>query len=367
MKRSLKLILFVLLAILLVVPAQPAAAVGIIQGGQIIIGQSFTLASGDTMIGDLIVLGGSATIEAGASVDGNLVVLGGSLTVSGEVTGDVVIAAGSAALGAAAHLHSDLVTLAASLSRDGQARVDGQVYNTATSWVSSASNGEHLQPAVVLPTPTLPEINLHFGWLRNIANALVQALGLAALAMLLMVFLAPHADRVAHAVLVQPLVAGGIGLLTVVVAPIALTALALLTILIITAVVTVPLIVLLAVALGMACLFGWIAIGYELGQRFTHAIHTEWHPAFSAGLGTFALSLVSLALMNTPVINCIGWLIPTLLGLAALGAVVMTRFGTQAVLAPQPAAAPQAPETPALPPVPVEPAPQAKKRSKKAG
>jgi hypothetical protein len=37
------------------------------------------------------------------------------------------------------------------------------------------------------------------------------------------------------------------------------------------------------------------------------------------------------ALTGIPVLNCVGWLIPFLLGIAGLGAVIMTRFGTQTV------------------------------------
>jgi hypothetical protein len=145
--------------------------------------------------------------------------------------------------------------------------------------------------------------------------------------MLLMLFLAPHADRIAHAVIAQPLTTGGLGLLTIIVAPIALVLLTITVILI-------PVTAIAIVALVVAAVFGWIAIGYEIGQRFTKAIHQTWHPAFSAGLGTFALSLASSALTGIPVLNCIGWLVPFLLGLAALGAVIMTRFGTQTVNAP---------------------------------
>ena len=158
-------------------------------------------------------------------------------------------------------------------------------------------------------------------------NAFGQALGLAVLAMLVMLFLAPHADRVAHAIIAQPLTAGGLGLLTIIVAPIALVLLTITIILI-------PVVAIVVVALVVAAVFGWIAIGYEIGQRFTIAIHQNWHPAFSAGLGVFALTLVANALTGIPVLNCVGWLVPFLLGLAGLGAVIMTRFGTQMVVAP---------------------------------
>ena len=159
----------------------------------------------------------------------------------------------------------------------------------------------------------------------------------------MMLFLAPHADRVAHAVLAQPLTAGGLGLLTVVVAPITF-------ILLTITIILIPVVALAVVALVVAAVFGWIAIGYEIGQRFTTAIHQNWHPAFSAGLGVFALTLVSSALTGIPVLNCVGWLVPFLLGLAGLGAVIMSRFGTQTVVAP--ASAGPAPLVPPVPPAP---------------
>jgi hypothetical protein len=201
--------------------------------------------------------------------------------------------------------------------------VDGQIYNTATSWIT---NG--VQQPVAPVTPVLPKININpFQPFLSVLSVFGDAIGIALLAMVLMLFLAPHADCVAHAIIAQPLTTGGLGLLTVIVAPITIVILCITIILI-------PGAVILAIALAAAAVFGWIAIGYEIGQRFTKAIHQEWHPAFSAGLGVFALSLASSALTGIPVLNCVGWLIPFLLGLAGLGAVFMTRFGTQAVKAP---------------------------------
>jgi hypothetical protein len=158
-------------------------------------------------------------------------------------------------------------------------------------------------------------------------NAFGQALALALLAMLVMLFLSSHADRVAHTVIAQPLTAGGLGLLTIIVAPVAVVLTAV-------TIVLIPVSLIIIFALIVAGVFGWIAIGYEIGQRFTKAIHQNWHPAFSAGLGVFALTLVARALTGIPVLNCVGWLVPFLLGLAALGSVIMTRFGMQMVAAP---------------------------------
>jgi hypothetical protein len=122
-------------------------------------------------------------------------------------------------------------------------------------------------------------------------------------------------------------------------------------------IILIPAVALAVVVLAVAAVFGWIAIGYEIGQRFTAAIHQNWHPALTAGPGVFALTLGANILTGVPVLNCIGWLAPFLIGLAGLGAVIMTRFGTQAAVAPQkttpaavlPPAAEQGPSDP-IPP-----------------
>jgi hypothetical protein len=175
--------------------------------------------------------------------------------------------------------------------------------------------------------------------------------------MLVMLFLAPHADRVAHAIIAQPLTAGGLGLLTLIATPITLVLLAITIILI-------PVVVVVVLALFVAVVFGWIAIGYEVGQRFTTAIHQNWHPSFSAGLGVFVLTLMANALTGIPVLNCVGWLVPFLLTLAGLGAIIMTRFGTQAIVAPA-ANVPAAPIAPLAPVAPEPAAPQSEPGTKK--
>jgi cytoskeletal protein CcmA (bactofilin family) len=340
MKIRLKIVSILVLGLLVFVPLQSAGAASSVFEGQVIFGQSFTLKSGDSMDGDLLVFGGAAMIEEGATVNGSVVLFGGNLTVNGTVNGDVAVTGGAAFLGPAAHISGNLTTVAASLDRSEGSSVDGQIYNTATSWSTNGENGTDTQP-LIPAVPAIPPVKFEFKPLVSVLNGFGQSLGIAILAMLLMLFLAPHADRVAHAIIAQPLTAGGLGLLTVVVAPIAI-------ILSVITLVGIPLALIIVIALVAAGVFGWIAIGYEIGQRFTRAIHQNWHPAFSAGLGTFALTLVAEVLTGIPVLNCVGWLVPFLLSMAALGAIIMTRFGTQAVTAPVPQA--QVVPTPPTPP-----------------
>ncbi len=288
-----KFVSLVLLVMLVFVPLQSAAAKGTSFDGQVIFGQSYTLKTGETLSGDLLVFGGTATIDEGATVNGNIVLFGSTLVVNGEVSGDVAVTGGSATLGASAHIHGNLTTVGATLERAQSAQIDGQITNTASSWVGNGNNGTNPIIPGVPPTRILQRFLSNFDPLGPLFNAFGQALGLAVLAMLVMLFLAPHADRVAHAVMAQPLTSGGLGLLTIIVAPIAFVLLTITIILI-------PVVAIAVVALIVAGVFGWIAIGYEIGQRFTTAIHQTWHPAFSAGLGVFALTLVANALDRHP-------------------------------------------------------------------
>jgi cytoskeletal protein CcmA (bactofilin family) len=322
MKPIVKLVSLFLLAVLVFVPLRSASAQSAFDG-QVLFGQSYTLKSGDTLDGDLVIFGGSVVIEKDATVKGDVIVVGGTLTIDGEVTGEVANVGGSVALGSESHIHGGLSTVGATLTRAEGAQVDGQVTNTATSWTVDGSNGTS---PVSPTTPSIPRpnIDMTFRPLTSIFNSFSQAVGWGLLAMLIMFFLSTNAGRVSSAIMNQPLTTGGLGLLTLVVAPIALVILCV-TILLI------PVALVAVVALVVAAAFGWIAIGHEIGLRFTKAIHQEWHPALSAGLGTFALSLIAAALTGIPVLNCVGWLIPFVLGIAGLGAVIMTRFGTQAV------------------------------------
>ena len=98
-----KLIYALMLLMLLLLPARSAFAwEGGMLDGRVIIGQNFTLKSGDTLNGDLVVIGGEATIQSDAVVDGDVVVIGGSLNLDGKATGNAVVIGGVAALGAQA-------------------------------------------------------------------------------------------------------------------------------------------------------------------------------------------------------------------------------------------------------------------------
>jgi hypothetical protein len=142
----------------------------------------------------------------------------------------------------------------------------------------------------------------------------------AALAVLLVLFLPVHTRRVSQSAINQPLIAGGLGLLTVVALPVLVLALAI-TILLI------PVSLLVIALAALAWMFGLIALGLEVGDRLAQLLKQEWAPAVEAGAGTFVLILILNGLQQ--VVPCVGWIAPAIAGMVGLGAVLLTRFGLQ--------------------------------------
>jgi hypothetical protein len=286
-----------------------------------VIGQNFTLKSGDALDGDLVVIGGEATLEAGSRVNGDVVIIGGNLKLDGSVSGNAVVIGGLTSLGEKASLDGDMVTVGGSLQRTEGAYIGG---NIVTNLPPPTIQFPNAPRAVTPPTPPTPKIDFNLGPLGKAATVFFQALGLAALAMLLTIFLHPQLDRVAQAVIAQPFITGSIGLLTAFLAPITLVILVITLILI-------PLALAAVILLVLAWLFGVVAFGMEVGDRFTKAIHQTWAPVLSAGFGTFLLAVV---IGTVNLIPCIGWVAPLIVGLMGLGAAVITIFGTRPIQRP---------------------------------
>jgi hypothetical protein len=145
-------------------------------------------------------------------------------------------------------------------------------------------------------------------------------------------------ERVADAFIRQPLVAGGAGLITVLVFPILVVFMAVTIILIL----GIPFV---ALALVLAWLFGIISMGAEVGERFTRAVGQDWSPVLTAGFGTFLLVLI---VQGIGLVPCIGWLVSFVVGMTGVGAVVLAILdGRRRPVAAAPASSPSEPLPPA--------------------
>ena len=335
MKRTMKILSLLLAFSLLLIPTQTAAAHGL-GDGPVIFGGSYTLGSGETLNGDVVVFGGVVTIEADAVVNGSVVVFGGSLTIDGQVNGDVVLLGGAAALGENSLISGDLALVGATLERADGAQVNGSItYNDPGIQVI---DGHRIVAPELRDLPDLPVSPRIFRsnplWLGM--GVFGRSLAMALLALLVALFLEEPTRRVGEAAAAQPAIAGGLGFLTVILAPAVLVILAI-------TIILAPVALLAVLVLMIAFLYGWIALGFEVGLRFTKMLKVNWAFPLTAAFGTWLLTIISDSLGLIP---CVGWLAPFILAVIALGGVTMSRFGSQVSV---PAATKIVPAAPAEP------------------
>jgi hypothetical protein len=289
-------------------------------GGRVVFGQDFTIESGESFTGDLIVFGGNVTVEEDAQLNGNLVVFGGQVGSDGEVDGDLVIIGGQVSLNQHAVVTGDVVTVGGQLERAEGAVIEGEVVNNIQPDIR-IPNGR----VPVVPDVTVPDVvRVNFNPFWEFTQTLGVSLLMAFFAVMVTLFLQDRLSRVSQAAVSQPLMTSSIGLLTVVAL-----------ILVAVTIILLPVAVLGLVPLGLAWLFGVVALGQEIGERFARAVQKDWTPTVTAGLGTFVLVflLASVQSLNDllPFMVCVTWILPVLIGLLAIGAVVITRFGARPI------------------------------------
>ncbi len=314
MKKYMKFLILLATLVVLVIPTTALAKE--MFDDRVVAGGTFTLESGEILDGSLIVFGGTAAIEEESVVQGDVVVLGGIVSVDGMVEGNLVGVGGVVNLNETAIVDGDLTTVAATLNRAPGAQVFGQVVTGINVPALSALPGTIDIPTFTRFEPSFNPVAFTF-W--RVFWFIFRTLLWGALAALIVMFLPNPTNRTKEAIVSQPVVAGGVGLLTLIVAPIVLVLLA------ITCILS-PVSLLGVFALVVAWVFGRIALGLEIGNRIAKSFDRDWPMPLAAGVGTFALALVVDSLGTF--IYCVGWLIPTIVGLFGLGGVVLTRFGT---------------------------------------
>ncbi len=305
MKRFHLHLIFAILLTAILLAAFPMTALAA-SPSDVVIGQSYTLGSGQTLNSDLFVVGGNVNLMAGSTVTGNVLLIGGNAQAAGTINGDMTVLGGTVTLADTFKLNGNLSYAGTVVNRAAGAQISGQINtNTAT-------------PYFVFPGGTrIPMFNTTFNAGFRVLGFFLGLFLWALVGMLVAMFLPTHLTRTSETALSQTLLSGGLGILTVIIVPIILV---LLTI----TICLIPVAFIGAVLLIVAWVFGLIALGLEVGRRISLAFKQEWHPAISAGLGT----LVLMAILNgLAFIPCVGWIPRILVGLVGLGAVLLTQFG----------------------------------------
>jgi len=298
-------------------------------GDKLILGGSYVLNSDEVLNGDLVVLGGVASLEEGSLVQGDVILMGGTISINGTVEGDVNALGGLVTLGNAAHVEGNLNSIAAQMNQEEGAQVDGEVI-TADSELFSIITPGSLQipswegaPPVTLPLDVRsPELGIRLNPLWDGLWWLLRSFIWATLAVLVALFAPKSISRAAEAAVQNPVTAGGLGCLTILISPLILIVLAI-------TICGIPFSLIGALILWLAWVFGVIVLGAETGKRLAEILKVDWAAPVAAGIGVFGLTLV----MNgiDLIVPCVGWLAPVLVGTIGFGAVLMTRFGTQPI------------------------------------
>lgn len=278
---------------------------------KVVIGQSFTLKENQVLNGDLAIIGGSASLREGSQVRGSVVVIGGLLEIDGFVTGDIQAIGGSVTLNKTAVIEGSVFNFGSNLRQVDGATIEGsQITNLPFDLEFSELE---IPDATAVPFEAARRTT---GFITRFIWAILQILAMGGLAMLVILIAPKSTDRIATSIGKQPFTHWGIGLLTAFAFP------AIIMVCFIT-IVLIPLGLIGIMALIVALIYGWIALGYEIGKRL-FANNSNMSPALIAGIGTVILSVVARVLGAIP---CIGWLLTTTLSLFGLGAIILTKVG----------------------------------------
>jgi hypothetical protein len=321
-------ILIALLITILVATLLPVTALAKeLREDRIVFGDNFILRSGEELNGNLVVFGGTAMLEEESVVFGDVVILGGNLDADGRITGTVVGIGGNINLGDNATVQKDVVVFGSNLDQSLGASVQGDIIDDISGPLSFTFPGDMQMPVFRFGVNPF----FQFIWFS------LRALLWAALAVVLVLFVPKEINQIGRTAVSQPLVSGGLGFLTTIIFPIILV------ILLITLICS-PLSLIGGLLLAAAWAVGLIALGLELGKRLAKMFNQDWAPGLSAGVGTLILIVILNGLRV--IVPCVGWVFPGLAGMVGLGAVILTRFGTQ----PYPQAVPFEAAPPPPPP-----------------
>ena len=276
-------------------------------------GQPLHIAADTVVDGDVVLTGGPLTIDG--VVKGDAAVTGGPLKITGEVHGDAVAIGGPMTLTRTAVVHEDAVCIGGPLHVEDGASILGESVNVG------GGAGPYDVIDTILGNPSvhgphhIPMIAQIGGWLFTTLAVLLFAA--------LVTLLAPRATNViATAIEREP---GRVTLFGVVGWLVAIAVCIVLTVLCITSILVPFVLVIVAAAL----LVGSVGVSLYVGQKLTRLL--KWRIASTLALtviGVLALRATAIVGILPPLGQWMLFVVSTAVVVLSLGAVIMTKFGT---------------------------------------
>jgi len=303
MKR-LRLLLPLLLLLLLPLSAQASMAVP----NRVIVGQDYSLASGEKVNTNLIVVGGDLNMDAGSVVTGNVTVTGGDARVDGRIDGNLIVVGGDLQLGSQANVRGNVIIRGGHLRKAETAKIGGRI-----------SKGNFHSTLNLFPFHEFGQTSFSFGgsllgliwWaFKTVLTALIAAL----LAWVVMMLWPQGVAGTAEVMQREGVLAFVVGLVLLTILSLA-AAIAIITICLSLA----GLLILLL--LFVAGIVGWAAIGKIVGESLLSGldlnVDEQQESTLAAALGVFLLVLVSRG------IPCLGPLFALIIDAIAVGALAL--------------------------------------------
>lgn len=328
----------------------------VIEGDRTNFGGEFVLRSNETLRGDLAVFGGEVRLEPGSRVQGDVAMLGGRLIADGEISGDLSQLGGDVRIGSSAVVEGKAERIGGTRKVEEGAQI--QQSGTDVEVPALPIPPLPAEPPAAPEAPAAPERsrtwwqrmtgrfqdvrpNVDFGFDGNGTGwkVLPGALLITLLAMLVAAAAPGNIALAAQTLREQPVLSGGVGLLSLVAGSIVLAV----TLIFIITLCTNPFIALAAIGAG------WTVTSRIAGEHLMRYLNRHnWAPLTQIMAGSAALALIG----AIPIVGDIAGLAFVSLG---LGALVLTRGGTRVYVAP--AALPVAPSMAVAPRADTDPEP----------
>lgn len=326
-----KLLILIALLAVLVVPTQAAMAGPLYDDGT-------KVEKDETVNNDIVVFDGDLIVEEDATVNGDVILFNGDADIAGTVNGDVVVFNGDLNASNGAVINGDCVLLNGGLADDTDAGISCTDVENLPNFMAGlpAININPPTPPTAPDVPDIPTVQIARegnGFWDSLGAAFLQSLLLGFFAFVIASLAPQQMGRIENAAARKPVASGMVGLLTAVAVPsiaILLAIISAILILVCIGLLGFPIIFLLLVGFAIAALVGWVTIGNLLGRKMVKGLNMKHRSlAVTATLGTFALTMIIGLMEAIPFVFGSG-LVSFLITCVGLGAVVLTRFGTQA-------------------------------------
>lgn len=302
-----------------------ACGVGIGGADELRLDRTFRLKDGDHRDGDQIVMAYDVDLQSHSVIAGDVTVTANRVDLDAEIDGDVIVVADTLDIGAPAIVTGDVIACVNTLKHNGAAYIGGDLRRECTdddgvSVTEIVDSGWDIwRDSVFFRLSTLVAGTLLFGAFAALGTVLIPR----------------HLVRMSESVQQDPLTSAGIGVLTMVVA-IGLTLIYGLSLRLVVPLVLLPVVVLVWVVLIVLSLVGWVALAAPFGIFLFRLLRIENVPhMITAAVGGMVLALL-LRVWSVVWVNAwLGLLATIVIGAVGLGAVLLTRAGTQPYTRPQ--------------------------------